>query len=1183
VSIALLLIAAMPLSAADRVAMEGSYAQAGFQTDPYRFQSEQHKRNLRSPSADVRRRAAESLGIMRALDAAGDLAKALGDGSVEVRREAALALGYCGRRAQLGALADALEDGDWSVRQAAWVSLTNLTGMEFPFDAMAGERRDQVAAWRGFLRSLPAEGAPREVLALLQVPFPPEVKPPAGKTQFPGTPDASALRSVERGLRALGTFGGPDASRLIAAAIEPHCAALAARGAISRQHLTYESHSSPDSFDAWAWRDEPRRLMVLAGLRSLGRIGDAAAVKTLLALLDNVYLARYAAEALGDCGSDEVALALIRACAEYSETADAGNWWPRKRPGDDQAGWALPDYIFETPHALASALSRMPLKSPETVAGIRSIALPLIRQLVPSDNDAAFLFEPETHQCVLAYLLERAGLRVAVRDHILSMLLKEDIGSAAALTETQRAQLANWPAFMRRQTGVAPSKMLAILCRPGESEQPLRRLLATARKDWTAINVAKALLFVGDRAAAEPIAKALAESRTEKGSAYADDYGGPMPQWRAVFARCLGDLGGEEHVELLTTLLNDDGNILGVRHAAAVALGRIGGEKAIAVLKATAVSHPFHTVQMQAREALWHRGETWSEPPARAQTVLPQSETGAAQDPLAAVVFIKGPSLARRFGGADTPPPWRETYVTTDLGLTPRVGYNLYLLRPASPQGTITQLTHFEDGYVADCEVSWDGRKILFARQSGPRDDLDRGGGLDFWWQVYQINADGTGLKQLTSGPYHHVHPTWLPDGRIAFSSTRIGMRDEYHGRPATGLTVMNADGSDIHCIGFNLGRDWDPSIMNDGRIVFGRLDLFYASLKTEITLQAVFPDGTKNTVLYGPERRAFWADHNGMRGSDWGHTKPPRHRLLKVTEPQSFDDQRLVCSSPGGPVMIGPGRMQEAHIPLPQALRKGKEAKLTEDDYAIVSPFPIGEGRILCAATKRKPAIRKERLFESEIDLGLYTIDAATGKMTLVYNDPATADFEARPLIARRPPPVLVEQRSNAFTARLYCASARNSRDAITAERGKLIRIVEGQPLVARHGTGIDNHTGVEARVLATLPLAPDGSFFVEVPADRLLQCQVLDSDRNVVGNQLFWMYARPKETVSCAGCHEAPDSPPLSAYSLRTAVREAPIRALPTGGEFTYRGKSFDKGVMFPESEARIKTVQAVNLMAR
>jgi hypothetical protein len=113
-------------------------------------------------------------------------------------------------------------------------------------------------------------------------------------------------------------------------------------------------------------------------------------------------------------------------------------------------------------------------------------------------------------------------------------------------------------------------------------------------------------------------------------------------------------------------------------------------------------------------------------------------------------------------------------------------------------------------------------------------------------------------------------------------------------------------------------------------------------------------------------------------------------------------------------------------------------------------------------------------------------------------------------------------------------------------------------------------------------MPLAADGSFFVEVPADRLLHLQILDSDRRVVGNQLFWMYARPGETRSCVGCHEQRDSTHLPDHFAPTLKTE-PVRLLPSGGEFTYRAKAWLKGILPDEAEERNRVVRAINLIGR
>ena len=146
--------------------------------------------------------------------------------------------------------------------------------------------------------------------------------------------------------------------------------------------------------------------------------------------------------------------------------------------------------------------------------------------------------------------------------------------------------------------------------------------------------------------------------------------------------------------------------------------------------------------------------------------------------------------------------PWRETYSITNSGPTMRVGQNIYLLRPVAPDGNVIPLTRFTEGFVADCELSWDAGKVLFSRRLNgefrhasqvpyERPVLRKptqpvlGGKDDPWWHLWEMNIDGTGLKQLTFGPYHDVNPIYLPDGRIMFSSTRIGIRDEYHAFPA--------------------------------------------------------------------------------------------------------------------------------------------------------------------------------------------------------------------------------------------------------------------------------------------------------------------------------------------------------------------------------------------------------------
>ena len=66
--------------------------------------------------------------------------------------------------------------------------------------------------------------------------------------------------------------------------------------------------------------------------------------------------------------------------------------------------------------------------------------------------------------------------------------------------------------------------------------------------------------------------------------------------------------------------------------------------------------------------------------------------------------------------------PTLQAYNQTDEGPTYRVGFNIYRLEPPQPTGKLTELTHFTAGFVADLQVSYDGRQILFARR-GAADD----------------------------------------------------------------------------------------------------------------------------------------------------------------------------------------------------------------------------------------------------------------------------------------------------------------------------------------------------------------------------------------------------------------------------------------------------------------------------
>ncbi|HSK89177.1 MAG TPA: protein kinase [Anaerolineales bacterium] len=123
-------------------------------------------------------------------------------------------------------------------------------------------------------------------------------------------------------------------------------------------------------------------------------------------------------------------------------------------------------------------------------------------------------------------------------------------------------------------------------------------------------------------------------------------------------------------------------------------------------------------------------------------------------------------SIATSFGGSS-----QIAFASSRSGIP-----QLYL---TGIDGTdLTQITEMEQGA---CQPSWspDGQQLVFISPC-----LGRG---EFYETIYNesslyiINADGTGLKQLTPSPGSDFDPDWSPDGaRIAFTSVRDGFRQIY-------------------------------------------------------------------------------------------------------------------------------------------------------------------------------------------------------------------------------------------------------------------------------------------------------------------------------------------------------------------------------------------------------------------
>ena len=90
---------------------------------------------------------------------------------------------------------------------------------------------------------------------------------------------------------------------------------------------------------------------------------------------------------------------------------------------------------------------------------------------------------------------------------------------------------------------------------------------------------------------------------------------------------------------------------------------------------------------------------------------------------------------------------------------------------------------------------------------------------------------------------------------------------------------------------------------------------------------------------------------------------------------------------------------------------------------------------------------------------------------------------------------------------------------------------VKEARPLIDGKIHSVRVYTrddGGSSRVLGQTSVASDGSFYVEVPADRPLRMELLDAAGTRLRGEDRWFWMRPSEQRICVGCHAGPERAP-------------------------------------------------------
>ena len=466
------------------------------------------------------------------------------------------------------------------------------------------------------------------------------------------------------------------------------------------------------------------------------------------------------------------------------------------------------------------------------------------------------------------------------------------------------------------------------------------------------------------------------------------------------------------------------------------------------------------------------------------------------------------------------------------------------VVRDRLPRGNFTTLA-----------LSYDANTIYFAFAERAAEKPDYYSPQRRCFHIFAVDAGGDNLRQLTDGPDDDFDPCPLPDGGIAFMSTRRGGFGRCHNPweplPTYTLHRMDASGANVRTLSFHETNEWHPSVLNDGRIVYSRWDYVDRSASNFHGIWTSNPDGTNPSVLFGnytkrinacyqpraipgSNRIAFIAGaHHAAVGGSLVILDPERIGLDRQTGQDTFDAIEVLTP--------------EVCFP---------EAPGWPDSY-FHSPWPLSENCFLVAFSFDPLPGMGPRVRE-DTETGLYYFDRF-GNLELLYREPGISCMYPIPLAPRPVPPILPDSGS----ACMPTAGTDNTAP-ISDEEGEFVlmdverslmplpdarpirslRIFQVLPKTETHVADrpkLGYARAESARMLlGTVPVEADGSAYFRAPARRPLYFQAVDETGRAVQTMRSVTYLQPGQRRGCVGCHEPVGTSPQGREVL--ALRRPP-----------------------------------------
>jgi hypothetical protein len=486
-------------------------------------------------------------------------------------------------------------------------------------------------------------------------------------------------------------------------------------------------------------------------------------------------------------------------------------------------------------------------------------------------------------------------------------------------------------------------------------------------------------------------------------------------------------------------------------------------------------------------------------------------------------------------------PEWRHQAVHR-LGHRAVSGGRLLVLDGLHPGGKLRKLApQDKPGGFWRPDLSFDARRVLFCYKAHDEKAF----------HLYEMNLDGSGLRQLTTGDYDDLDPIYLPDGRVMFTTTRgntyVRCGPYIY---STLLACCDADGGNVYLVSQNSEPDFVPSLLGDGRVIYSRWEYTDKSVFRVQSLWTTNPDGTNTMAFWG--NQSVWPDHlaqpraipgsrrvmfSGVGHHDWftgsiGIIDPQRG----FNYPQGIS--RVTWDVPWAEVGSPPADR-------PEAGDYHGSGRYSSDQ----TPYPLSENDFLVSARAADDKFR------------LYLMDVH-GNRELIYEG-AYHVWHAIPVKPRPVPPQIPDRvdwpgtgkhRKRPAMGTLYSADVYQGVPDLPRGSVRYLRVIQSDPKTYSTWFKTFRLSGPPIsvvyeesvkRILSEVPVEADGSVYFEAPPGRALHFQLLDGQRRCLQTMRSFAGVMPGERRGCTGCHESHSTAPAARSGL--ALRRAPSGLTP------------------------------------